>query len=1038
MIVLLVTSMACNLTSAPSQSDATATALAPLTLVTNTVPPTRTPIPTGAAPTGVSLPPTQVILPPTAVIFPPTSTPIPTATPLPTAIPTSTPLPSPHVDIYSPVNNNIVAGIIQVLGNATHPFFVQYQLEYSPEATELWSLIPNSISVNQIRSGILGLWDTRITPDGFYKLRLSVFASDGTVTRTVVHNLRVSNQTATPPPSDTPTYTPTATSTSTFTPPVPTTPTFTWTPTATWTGFPTVTPTTTFTTVPGVDLNAIPIIPQFSPQTVSNLRTVYTTGVSYGNRPYVFAKAGDDNTASQAFLTGFGTGSYNLDAYAGLQDVIDFFGATSIGVENGISVNSFSATSYAAAAGWSTLDVLEPSRANPSVCSSGETPLACEIRVTRPSVILIMFGTRDVPILINSPEIFRANLQTILSTSLANGVIPVLSTIPERLDGAVNSAQVLIFNTEIVQTAEASGVPLWNLWLALRDLFNRGISQDGITLSQSPDRLPTDLSMEGLGFGFNQRNLTALQMLDAVRSVVFPDATLPSTITPTVSTGVITVTPLPTMTYTEIAILPSETPIPTATFTDLPTVTPTFTLIPPTETFTPLPPTETFTPIPPTETFTPIPPTATFTEIPSETPTEPPQPTATYQPPAVRPFPDTTDGIHVFNDQLAEPLSEQQAQFAATHYAGTQKMRVSATQQLRAYNNGFIVLHYRLGLGLGYQTPDGTCNYSGNWIEIIEGDWRREWPDATVDSWFWPFSGQNVYNCDWGWFLTNLDDPAWRSYYVGEVNRQLSVNQNDGLFADSLSVPNYLGGDRYQPQLPAQDAGFEAQWSAMITNWLDFLRGNLNGAYVIPNVGEYVVTRDTTNYNRADGVMIEGFGYDVWQAYGQGDWELQLNRALGFVNRGQVLILQSYPDVNNVDARLFSLASYLLVKGNRTFINLDLGMGVEWLPEYDIAIGSPTQNAGSLADLYRADLGVYARTYSNGLVLVNPSQQPVTVLLEGRSYFLMQPVGGGFIGNDGVVPGDWTVNTVEVTEVTLNPGQAAILTNPGISITTGQ
>ena len=40
----------------------------------------------------------------------------------------------------------------------------------------------------------------------------------------------------------------------------------------------------------------------------------------------------------------------------------------------------------------------------------------------------------------------------------------------------------------------------------------------------------------------------------------------------------------------------------------------------------------------------------------------------------VRPWPDTTAGIHVFNDQLASSLSDAQWQFAATHYAGTQKM----------------------------------------------------------------------------------------------------------------------------------------------------------------------------------------------------------------------------------------------------------------------------------------------------------------------------------------------------------------------------
>src|SRR5438132_13237188 len=36
-------------------------------------------------------------------------------------------------------------------------------------------------------------------------------------------------------------------------------------------------------------------------------------------------------------------------------------------------------------------------------------------------------------------------------------------------------------------------------------------------------------------------------------------------------------------------------------------------------------------------------------------------------------FPDTSIGIHVFDDQLAEPLSTGLLHFAATHYDGSQK-----------------------------------------------------------------------------------------------------------------------------------------------------------------------------------------------------------------------------------------------------------------------------------------------------------------------------------------------------------------------------
>ncbi len=1070
--LLLAAGLACNLVGQPAARET------PTLGPANTIPPTRTLLPTGQVPSIVPISPlpqlTLPVLLPTAVVIAPTATPLPlaTATPFPTPIPTSTPLPPINVAIYSPVNGNIVAGIIQVLGSASHPFFVQFQLEFSPDPGDLWVLIPGSISTFPLQNGLLGLWDTRQTPDGIYQLRLRVFTSDGSSTVAVVRNLRVSNHTATPPPSVTPT--PTSTHTPTFTPiptstPVPTyTPTLTNTPTGYPTDTPsptatftevlpdtatptptatstevlpdTDTPTPTFTEAPPLaDLNAIPILPSLSPAMVTNLRSVYEVGLSLGNRPTVFAKAGDDNTVSPAFLTGFGMGAYNLDVYASLQTIIDFFNSTAVQELTVPPQTSFNAISYAAGPGWSTIDVLEPARADPAACQPGETPLDCEVRLSRPAVMLIMVGTHDLPIFASSPESFRANLQVIVNTCLSRGVIPILSTIPQRLDGVVTTEQLLVFNTEIVNVATASGVPLWNFWSAIRDLPNNGLSGDGITLSAPPDILPTDLSLAGLNYGFNQRNLTALQVLDAIRSTVFPDAVPPAMPTPTEVAVVPTETPtelptateLPTLTptFTETATeLPTLTPTFTETATELPTPTPTFT-----ETATELPTltptfTETATELPTlTPTFTETP-TETPTDIPTETPTEAPLPTSTFPPPAVRPFPNTTDGIHVFNDRLPDGLSEAQAQFAATHYAGTQRMRPAVTAQLRAYNGNFIVLHDRFGLGLGYQAPDGGCNPSGNFLQIVEGEWRQEWPETIVDSWFAPYNGQNVYHCDQGWFLVNLNDAAWRTYFLAEASRQLSINQNDGLLLDRLVVPNYLGWDRFAPSLPPEDAGFEAAWSASIAGWIDFLKASLDGAYVIAGVGSYTAPRDTTDYSRADGLMVEDFGFDTWQAAGAGAWQTQLDRALAVANRGQVLILQSRAGGGSVDARLFSLASYLLVKGNRTFVNLELDVGVEWFPEYTIPIGSPTQSAGSLAELFRGDWGAYARMFTNGFVAVNPSGVPASLPL-GGAYYQALPAGGGLIGEDGAVPGDWAVNYAEVTELTLNPGQAAILLN---------
>ncbi len=432
--------------------------------------------------------------------------------------------------------------------------------------------------------------------------------------------------------------------------------------------------------------------------------------------------------------------------------------------------------------------------------------------------------------------------------------------------------------------------------------------------------------------------------------------------------------------------------------------------------------------------------TATPTPAPIASATPTPTPTPTPGAGAPRPWPDTSSGVHVFGDQLSEGMTQAQVQFIATHYAGTQKMIRSEADRLRTVNPNFLILHYRLGHGLGYRAIQNGCQPTGGWLHIIEGDaWVQEWPGNGVvqEPWFfhWPeASSARVLNCDWGWYLMELDNSAWRAYWLGEVLRQVQANDDDGVFMDSLSVPNYLGADRYSPPLPAIDETFETAWAARIGAWLVWLQTQPLGAYyLVPNVGSWITTRETTDYSAADGLMIEGFGLEADASpYPYSDWQLQMNRALTAVQRGQALLGQTY--VQGAQERMFALGSYLLIKGNRAFLNIDLDLAPEWWPEYDIPIGVPVQSAGAnIMNLYDADHQVYRRNFSNGFVLVNPTNPwdgsgVTTTVNLGGSYRRAVGSGGGSLPANGVPTGSLSYQLV--TSVTLPPFSAAVLLNP--------
>jgi lysophospholipase L1-like esterase len=136
--------------------------------------------------------------------------------------------------------------------------------------------------------------------------------------------------------------------------------------------------------------------------------------------------------------------------------------------------------------------------------------------VLRPAVALIMIGTNDILAGVDGGT-YRAHLETIVQISIDSGVIPVLSTIPDNQIQPDWAARVPEINAIIRSVASAYGVPLWDYWLALQALPNKGLSADN--LHPSFDAAPGTSAIftaDHLLYGFNVRNLTALLVLNAV------------------------------------------------------------------------------------------------------------------------------------------------------------------------------------------------------------------------------------------------------------------------------------------------------------------------------------------------------------------------------------------------------------------------------------------------------------------------------------------------------------------------------------------
>lgn len=250
------------------------------------------------------------------------------------------------------------------------------------------------------------------------------------------------------------------------------------------------------------DWQTRPVIPQAS----AAMREVYTRGLAAGNNPHAFSKVGDCQNVEAFFLSHFDTAAeYELGPFADLQATVDNFSG------------SFVRDSAAVEAGYTVASALSPLWADPVLCESGETPLACEDRLNNPSIVLISMETWNRTGRQPVSE-YEDYLGQVVEFWIERGVVPILGTKADNLegDGSINAA--------IVRVADRYQVPLWNFWLAAQSLPGHGFDpawNDGFHLLWARSFYNNPARLRD---GWPVRNLTALQALTAVWRGVHAEA----------------------------------------------------------------------------------------------------------------------------------------------------------------------------------------------------------------------------------------------------------------------------------------------------------------------------------------------------------------------------------------------------------------------------------------------------------------------------------------------------------------------------------
>jgi len=248
-------------------------------------------------------------------------------------------------------------------------------------------------------------------------------------------------------------------------------------------------------------------VPVFDAATVARVRALRAMGAARGMRPDVFAKIGDSITESASFLSDIGHGWHELGAHSPLAPTVTHFSRTRFADGS----NSFNRSSGCAMGGWVAAYAL---------AMDPMSALRQEMDYTRPAYAVVMYGTNDLDRI--TPAEFTRDMTRVLEIIESYGAVPVMSTIPDRLDRADAGMRVAPYNDAIRALAAARHLPLVDYWRVLQPLPNKGIDPDGI--HPSAYRINGNvtcgiLTPEGLRFGYNLRNLVTLFALDRLRTL---------------------------------------------------------------------------------------------------------------------------------------------------------------------------------------------------------------------------------------------------------------------------------------------------------------------------------------------------------------------------------------------------------------------------------------------------------------------------------------------------------------------------------------
>jgi len=309
-------------------------------------------------------------------------------------------------------------------------------------------------------------------------------------------------------------------------------------------------------------------------------------------------------------------------------------------------------------------------------------------------------------------------------------------------------------------------------------------------------------------------------------------------------------------------------------------------------------------------------------------------------------------------------------------YVVLQAWETERARELKAANPSLTVLVYQnlsaMAQGAG---PDGLDSSGVSYGEA----------DTAHPEWFLQeASGSRIAEEGYSWlWMADIGSPSYQQQWTANVLRLLRSGPWDGVMMDDTNTTA-----KYHVYPASRIAKYptDAAYQAAVRSMLAYAGPRIQAAdkLAIPNMGgwsEYPeVVKEWLQF--VSGGVDEMFV--KWSATpGEGyrdpsGWRTQIEEIRTTEQLGKRYLAVTQAEPSDAQAVRYGWASVLLAaNGHTSFLAADGYDGETWSSEYEVSVGEPTSAASEVRG------GAWERTFSGGIVLVNPSTEPVSVSLGG-------------------------------------------------------